>query len=227
MSEETQTQEQPVETQEVQETQPQVSEAEIKKRNEAEYNWAQARRKMQELENQNVFLHDELNKMKTQSAPQEVEIGDTDIATGADVKRLARKMAREIADQVIREREIATVDDRLQNKYSDYNEVVNKENIELLKQTDPEIAKSLMKLADDPYEQGVVAYKWMKKLGLSEEKQPLEKKKAIANASKPMSTQSIGASNSPLGNAHMFENGLTPELKAQLQREMKDAIKRG
>ncbi len=56
-------------------------------------------------------------------------------------------------------------------------------------------------------------------------KEPLrEKQKAIANSQKPVSVNAVTKS-SAIGNAHMFENGLTPELKKSLWDEMERARK--
>jgi hypothetical protein len=162
-------------------------------------------------------------------APQDDELdklGDEDIVTKGQAKKLAAKMAEEIASRVIKERENATVEDRLSSKFQDFNQVVTRENIELLKETEPELAMSLAQNTDQ-YSQGVAAYKLLKRLGIGEEvaKEPVkEKQKAVANSQKPLSVNAVTKS-SAIGNAHMFENGLTPELKKSLYEEMQKARK--
>ena len=98
-----------------------------------------------------------------------------------------------------------------------------------MKQQEPELAQSLWNLRDDPYAQGVAAYKLIKKLGIGKEEEEqgdsVEKKKAIENSKKPLSVQAVSKS-SAIGNAHLFENGLTKELKKQLWSEMQEAKKR-
>lgn len=203
---------------------------EKKRRNDVEYNWAEARRNMQELGVQNRDLQAQLTKIQQQQAPpvEEDEIdkmGDGDIVTKAQAKKLAEKMARQIANDVIRQREIATVDERLQLKFSDFADVVTKENIEILKQTEPELAMSLYH-NPDPFAQGVAAYKLIKRVGVGESKDlSAEKAKALKNSQKPISVNTVTKGSSALGNAHIFENGLTPELKAQLWKEMQQAAK--
>lgn len=203
---------------------------EKKQRNSVEYNWAEARRKMQELERQNRELAEQVDKMQKPQAPvneyEEIDkLADDDLMTKAAAKKLAARMAKEVAEQVIKQREASTVDERLSNKFSDYADVVSKENIELLKQTEPELALSLWKLADDPYAQGVAAYKMIKKLGVAQPpSKSLEKKKAEENSQKPVSVNAA-TKQSAIGNAHLFENGLTKELKSQLWKEMQQAMK--
>lgn len=193
-----------------------------RKRNAEEYNWADARRKMQALE-------EEIKRLREKPAFQEEEFSfnDEDIPTGKDVKRLIKKEAQHIAKEMIRQREAQTVDERINLKFPDYNQVVTSESIEVLKQTEPEIAASLANM-NDPYTQAIAAYKYMKKLNPLPEKQvgSAEKKKAEANLQKPVSVNSA-SKHSALGSVSMFENGLTPELKKQLWDEMRSAIKQG
>lgn len=213
---------------EVQQEAPESAQ-EKKRRNDAEYNWAEARRKMQELEKQNRELQEQFQKQNQPKPAKEEDeldkLGDDDIVTKAQAKKMAAKMAREIANEVIKQREVATVDERLQMKFPDFGEVVSRENIELLKQTEPELAMSLMH-NPDPFAQGAAAYKLIKKLGIGGSMPNPEKEKAIKNAQKPVSVNAVTRSNSAIGNAHMFENGLTPQLKAQLWKEMEEARKR-
>ena len=200
-----------------------------KQDNANERNWAEARRSMKERDRKIEDLQKQLQSMQKPAPPQEPELNlaDDDIVTYKQVKHLIKRDAAALADQVVRQRENATVDERLNAKYSDFSEVVSKENIELLKQTEPELAMSIRGLASDPMAQGVAAYKLLKKLGMgakAEEDMP-EKKKALDNAKKPVSVQSV-TKQSAIGNAHMFENGLTKELKDSLLKEMREAIKR-
>ena len=201
--------------------------AEKKPDNAAERNWAEARRSMQERDRKIQDLEKQLQSMqKPAAAEAEPSFADEDILTYKQAKNLIKKEASVLAEQVVRQRENATVDERLHNKYQDFSEVVSKENIELLKQTEPELAMSLSGLKDDPMAQGVAAYKLLKRLGIgkAEEDMP-EKKKALENAKKPVSVQAV-TKQSAIGNAHLFENGLTKDVKSALWKEMQEAMKR-
>lgn len=212
------------ETEQVQDER-QESQSERRKRNDAEYNWAEARRKMQELERQNQELHDRVAQIaQPKSPPQEEDYGidDSAIAEGRHVKELKRELKQ--LKEAIAKKDASTVDERIQMRFPDYAEVVSKENIELLKQTEPELAKSLYYVTD-PYDQAAAAYKMLKKIQNKQEpSHALEKKKAQENSQKPVSVQAVNKA-SAIGNAHLFENGLTKEAKAQLWEEMKSAMK--
>lgn len=208
---------------------PKAQLAERKKRNDQEYNWAEARKKMQELDRQNKELAEKVSQMQKPASQPEEEaspMGKDDIVTYSQMEKLIEKKAAKIAENILRQREAATVDERLSLKFSDYADVVSKENIELLKQEEPELALSIWKLQDDPYAQGIAAYKLMKKLGISDKETPQpDKERAVKNAQKPLSVNAV-TKQSALGNAHLFENGLTKELKSQLYKEMREAAKR-
>jgi hypothetical protein len=209
----------------------QKAEAFAKKSDDQDRNWKETRRKMQELERKSKEQEELIQRLSTpKAALQDDELdklGDEDIVTKAQAKKLAAKMAEEIAQRVIKQREDSTVEERLSNKFDDFNQVVTRENIELLKETEPELAMSLSQNTD-PYLQGVAAYKLMKRLGIGGEDMPKEptkeKKKALENSQKPLSVNAV-TKTSAIGNAHMFENGLTKELKKQLQEEMRIAIR--
>lgn len=211
----------------------QKAEAFAKKSDDQDRNWREARRKMQELEEktrEQEKLIQRLTAPKSEKEDDELEkLGDEDIVTKAQARKLAAKMAEEIAQKVIKQREASTVDERLQLKYPDFAQVVTKENIELLKETEPELAESLG-YNPDPFKQGVAVYKLLKKAGIGVEEvmakiPPKEKEKAIQNSQKPVSVNAV-TKQSAIGNAHLFENGLTKEVKAALYKEMREAAKR-
>ena len=211
---------------ESEETQSQAETQEAPRRKDADYNWEQARRKMQELERIASEQQQLINKLTKDSSDDDEDLGSDDLLTVAQAKKLAEKEAKRIAEQMIKQREAATFEERITLKYPDYNQVVTDSNIEYLKTNEPELAMSLHALAHDPYAQAVAAYKLMKKINNPGVDMSKDKKKAESNMQKPMSVNAVSKS-SPIGNAHLFENGLTPELKKQLWKEMQDAMKHG
>lgn len=198
-------------------------------RNDAEYNWAEMRRQMREKDREIEELRTQFTSIsKKQPEAQEddlARLAEDDILTVAQAKKLATKLARDTATALLKERDASTVDERIQQKYPDFKSTVTRENIELLKELKPRLAESLLKFADDPYQQSELAYEYVKayvpqkETGMSKEKQ-----KALENTKKPVSVQSVGKQ-SPIGQVHQFENGLTPELKNQLWKEMQEIRK--
>lgn len=206
------------------------SEQERKRRNDVEYNWAEARRKMHEQDRQLKEANEYISRLKQVAEPKPEEdelakLGDDEIVTKRQAMKVAEKMATQIAERVIKQREAATVEERVKLRYNDYDEVVSAENIEILKQQQPELAMSLAN-TPDPYAQAVAVYNAVKMIGASVGQRSVkEKDKALQNTQKPLSVNAV-TKQSAIGNAHLFENGLTPELKKQLQKEMAEAVKR-
>ncbi len=211
------------------EVQPQAEEA--PQDTTQDRNWREVRQLLketnqtvEELKNRNYALEE---KERSRSQPPEIEeepdLSDDDISTVGVTKKLIRKQSDKL-DQLIQEmkqREASSVEDRLRSKYSDYDAVVNKENLQSLFTTAPELVKMLKANHENPYEQALGAYKLMKKFGMSGE----EGEKFKENQTKPRSVNSVGQT-SALSQANAFSRGLTPDLRKQLWSEMKEAAKR-
>ncbi len=242
-----QTVEQAVETpQEGKQEESEEKDTQPKKKN-AEYNFAQLRkereaaeRRAQEAERRLGEVLELSKQIKgTQNQEQrdliEEEISKLsrdDLATIDHVDKIYSKREKAGKKEIERiKNEMDSVKSQLEEykfraKYPDLDEVITEDNIALLKQEDPEIAEMLSRLPQGSKEQVTLVYKYIKRLIPVKQEEPIEKKKAIENSKKPVSVQAI-AKQSAIGNAHMFENGLTPDLKKQLWKEMQDSMKRG
>ena len=132
-----------------------------------------------------------------------------------------------MAEKAIREREAATLGDRISAIYPDFDEVVSPENVETLRTSEPELYAGLQRLADDPLSQAKGAYKLLKKLVVKGESDDMARNKAklAENSKKPVSVQTVTKHSSALGDVHKFDGGLTPDLKKQLYKEMQAAAK--
>lgn len=211
--------------------QPQETQQERQARNDAEYNWAEMRKQMRQKDLEIAELRDQFSSINKKNAPPPEEdefakLAEDDILTLAQARKLAAKMARQTAETVLRERDASTVDERMQSKFSDYSSTVTRENIELLNELKPEVAESLTLLKEDPYRQAKLAYEYIKAfVPQRDESMNKDMKKAEVNSKKPLSVQAVGKQ-SAIGQAHQFENGITPQLKAQLWKEMQQ-IKKG
>jgi len=224
MSDENEQVKQETEAQESAAEQAQEQKQDAPAKKTTEYNWAEARRKMQELEQRNLEMQRKIEEMNKPQDDDDIGIKDEEIAEGKHLKQL-KKEIKELKGY-IKKQEASSIDDRLALKCPDFGEIVTRDNIEKLKAEEPEIAASLSHI-QDPYAQGVAAYKMLKKLGIAQNiVEAPEKKKAEANSQKPVSVNAV-SKNSAIGNAHLFENGLTKELKSQLWKEMQDSMKRG
>lgn len=178
----------------------------------------------------------EIENRKTQQVqPQQVEeedinIGKDDIVEGKHLSKYDRKIKDMQAklDQYKQQTDLTATETRLKNQYPDFDKVVSKDNIEMLRSTYPEIAETLNNSSIDIYSKAVSAYTLIKRLGISpEDVYQEDKMKAQKNSAKPRPLTSINPQqgDTPLSRANAFSNGLTDDLKAQLRKEMADAIK--
>ena len=196
-----------------------------------EHNWREARRIREEKDRENRELRAELDRLRSAQAPPQADelanLRDDDIVTVQQAKKLAEKHARAVAEKAIREREAATLGDRISAIYPDFDEVVSPENVETLRTSEPELYAGLQRLADDPLSQAKGAYKLLKKLVVKGESDEMARNKAklAENSKKPVSVQTVTKHSSALGDVHKFDGGLTPDLKKQLYKEMQAAAK--
>lgn len=201
---------------EVQSQETQVSLAEDTEVKTKEFNFKKLREEKERLE---AELRD--YRAKQEASEKEEELGEEDLVEGRHLKRLENLIIR---------KELEAVPEKLRGKFEDFDQVVTKENLEKLKDTEPELFYSIQSgdgtNADGLYAKGVAAYKTLKGLGYSPEEKNLMKQKdqAQSNHKKPLSAQAIKGSGA-LHEANAFANGLTPELKKQLQKEMAEAAK--
>lgn len=181
--------------------------------------WRELREALKELKRENQQLRADLTR-----PAQPVETSDPDESEPYVTPQSLRKKLAALEDKLHAKEAESTVD-RLRMKYTDFDDVVSVENVEHLKQHDPELAKSIRALANDPYAQGVAAYKILKKSDHFTNRQTMEDKQKIAsNTAKPQSVQTVRKQGA-LSDANKFANGLTPELKKALWAEMTQARK--
>lgn len=195
-----------------------VPEAQSKKKS-ADYNWSEARRKMAELERRTQEQQELINKLQSQKN-QEEELSPDDLLTVAQLNKVNAKRDQETLRELQRHKE-----EILRLRYPDLDQVLSNENLEIFEQQEPELAETLTALQGDPIKMRIAAYKMIKKTLVKDTPPSMEKQKAESNSKKPVSVQSVGKG-SAIGTISAFENGLTPELKKQLYKEMQDAIKR-
>ncbi len=220
---------QSTESEATQSSQTEAQAAEAKRRNDAEYNWAEMRDEQRRLKRENQELKEGFAKLtQPKVVEQEEDYGfkDEDLVEGKHLKNLVKEI-KSLKNE-IKQKDASTVEDRIKFKYPDFSEIVTKENIELLKETEPVLVESLLALSD-PYKQHEAAYKMLKRMApvQKEPSQTLEKKKALENAQKPVSVQSISKT-SAMADANVFADMDDKSKKAFLKSkydEMQKAMK--
>ena len=165
-----------------------------------------------------------LQQYESQQQQQpDADLGENDLVEGKHLKKSQGKV-----ENKIKALEAKLVEAQLRAEYPDIKTVLSDENIALLKDQYPHLAKTLGE-SNDLYSKAVSAYTMIRKLGIHSDPSPFDSDRATAmkNAAKPRSVASVSAQqgDTPLSRANAFANGLTPDLKKQLHQEMLDAIK--
>lgn len=209
---------------------PEVEAKEEKPHYSKDENFSRLRETKEQLERENRELKEWMTKQYQQAnsrqAPQEPEddlgIDDDDVVEGKYVKQIYKKLTA--LEKRYEQEKAASIPERLQSKFADFDQVVTQENVEKLKQSEPELYASITS-GKDLYAKGVSAYKTLKALGIAKVDEFKDQKAQVQqNHSKPMSAQAIKGQGA-LSDANIFAKGLTPELKKQLQQEMSEAAK--
>ncbi len=187
-----------------------------------EKNWKKARQIMEQQKYEIDLLKQKLDQINKPADPEpEEDLTDDDIVRGHHLKKKLQMM-----EKALLKNEALTAVDRARSKFNDFDDVVSVENVEFLKQNDPELAYSLQSLAHDPYAQAMATYKVLKRSDYTQQKQSMEDKQRLEkNVKKPASINSVGKQ-SAIAEANRFSNGLTPELKKALLKEMQEASRR-
>lgn len=195
------------------------------KESSKEYNFRQLEksrdelaRRVQELES--YVQQSQQPQSQASSAEEEADIAPDDLVEGKHLKREIKRLESQLQGY-----QAMSIEGRLRSQYQDFDSVVTKENIEKLKETEPELASTLF-ASQDLYSKGVAAYKLLKNLGYGPNPQTeMNKERVAQNAAKPRSASQAGGQfgQSPISQAGAYQQGLTPELRQQLLKEMNDA----
>jgi cell fate (sporulation/competence/biofilm development) regulator YlbF (YheA/YmcA/DUF963 family) len=154
---------------------------------------------------------------------------DDELVEAKDVKAILREF-KSVKEQLKKHQQISTEmteEAMIRAQYPDYEKVVTQENIEALREKDPDLFETL-RSSTSFRAKAVSVYKQIKNNGLyTEDTFTAERELAQRNANKPkpLASMSPQQGDSPLSRANAFANGLTPELRVQLIKEMEEARK--
>ena len=172
----------------------------------------------------------EARNSAAQQQHEDFNVEDEGLVEGKHLKKMYNEI-KELKQQLQQQNSQSTnmaVETKLKTQFPDIDSVLSKENIDILRATEPEFVQTID--ADtNSYTKLVSAYKFIKNSGIYKEpdmyKQDIDRIQANARKPKPLSSIPTQQGNSPLNNANAFANGLTPDLKKRLYAEMMEAAK--
>jgi uncharacterized protein (UPF0335 family) len=216
---------------------PEVAQAAPEQETVQQRNFKALREQALRLEQEKQEMARQLAAYQQQQHPQQQEQPEIDDNLAPDaliekrhLSRYDKKISRlEQQLKQYQDQSVATSAElQLRSKYSDFDTIVNKDNLEMLKLTYPELAQTVYN-NPDLYTKGASAYTIIKQMGIAPGFQnEADRARVVANMAKPRPLASVASSQgneSPLQRANAFANGLTEDLMVQLRKEMSESIK--
>ena len=202
------------------------SESPTQKQDESskELNFAKLREKAEKAERQNQELERQVRELKEaferKNAPTEtVEVDELDslspedIVTVKQAMKLSEKQAKKIVQEMIEQKERASLPEKAKAMYSDFENVMTKENIQKFEQLEPGLAEACAK-AKNPWD---ATYKMLKKFVLPQDEVKANKaeKKLEETLARPASSNSVGRAG-PLSDANQWSEASRDELYKEM-----------
>jgi len=192
-----------------------------------------AEKERDELRKQLENFQKQQQSIKQSDVPQEIEeeysVHPDDIVEGKHLSAVDKKVKKleQQLKQYQEQASVVSIESRLKAEHPDFDSVVSKENIDILRTAYPELATAIAS-SPDLLSKGKAAYTLIKKFGIHQTASYApDVNKVKENLSKPAPTSSLAAQTgeSPLSKANAFAEGLTPDLKKKLYREMIESSK--
>jgi hypothetical protein len=153
---------------------------------------------------------------------------DDELIEARHLKQNMKKMQQEM-EQLKQQNAMAVIETQLKTKYADFDDVVSQENLNALKQSNPEIFKTIY-TSSDLYSKGAAAYQLIKKFvgqqpAAEQPSYMADKQKIVQNAARPRNVNTLKPqqSTNPLDNANSFVSRKAEmEHKKQIYEHMQN-----
>lgn len=194
----------------------------------------EAERRQREAMEQRLAEIEARNKPAPVEEDYDFNIGADEIAEGKHLTKVGRKIKQLEEKIALADKKRAELEQQasinatvfsIKADYPDIDKVVNESTMEALRRQDPDLA-NLLDSSTDLRSKAITAYRAIKDKGLYvEDSYASDRERVQRNVAKPKPTAAISGTGTPLSQADMFANGLTPELKDKLHKEMIEAMK--
>jgi hypothetical protein len=192
-----------------------------------------AERRAQELERmvQMNMSQQQPTKMQLSDDEDDFNLGDDSYVEGKDLKKYVKTLKQEIKntkkqfEEYHQQNALTQAELRLRAKYSDFDNVVTKENLEKLATHKPSLYKAIYASADI-YDRGDIGYELIKSSGILQSQYPEIDKKLEDNRNKPRSSANVSpqSSDTPLSRVGDYDRRiLSEDRKEQLRRQVEQA----
>lgn len=193
-----------------------------------------AERRAQELERMVQMNMSQQQTTKMQIAdPDDFDfnLGDDAYVEGKDLKKYVKTLKQEIKntkkqfEEYHQQNALTQAEMRLRSKYSDFDSVVTKENLERLATQKPALYKAIY-ASNDIFDRGDIGYELIKTSGVLENQYQELDKRVQDNKGKPRSSANVSpqSSETPLTRVGDYDRRiLSEDRKDQLRRQVEQA----
>lgn len=221
-----------------QNNEPEVQERNNQVESDKEINFRLLREKMEKIQRErdeainyikNIEAKAVSNLSVNNNDDEDFNLDPDALAEGKHISKVTKRI-KDLEQQLKnfkQQSEESLIEAKLKARYNDFDKIVSQENIESLRQSHPEIWATI-NTTPDLYNKAISAYTLIKELKIARDETYDPYKQVVQkNLSKPRPVTSVNVQqgDSPLSRANAFEQGLSEELKAQLHREMVDAMR--
>ena len=162
-----------------------------KKAEEQDRNWRAIRQRQKEMEYELRQRDEMLAFYKQQQKPaekvqEEPDVNDEEFVPAGGVKGIARKAIQPLEKKIqdlearLAQQDQSRLMNSLRTQFTDFDDVVNVETLEILEKQEPELAATIAEFKD-PYKMGMQSYKYIKALGLADSLPSARRKKEITS----------------------------------------------
>ena len=193
-----------------------------KQKSNEQKNFAALRQKAEKAEYERDLALQRLQELERKSEESDdINLDNEDFAEGKHLRKMQNSNAREFKklkeelQTYKKQADHAATEARIKTTYHDFDDIVNVDNLNALRESHPALATTIQS-APDLYSQAVTAYTMIKNLGIVPDKQQVnDKQRANNNLYKPRPATSVSPQqgDNPLTRANAFADGLTDELK--------------
>lgn len=193
-----------------------------------------AERRAQELERmmqQNMSQNHSSQKIQLVDDDDDIDISDDSYIEGKQLKKYVKSLKNDLRltkkqlEEVAAKTAIDQAEFRLKTEFSDFSNVVTKDNIEKLAMAKPALYRSIF-ANKDIYDQGYTAYEMIKAAGLADDNYQQQERRIEENRSKPRAAAAASpqVSETPLARAGDYDRRiLTKERREQILRNVEEA----
>lgn len=197
-----------------------------------------AERRSLELErmmqiNMSQQKHQQTNRLQIEEEDDYLDVNDDTYIEGKHLKKYVKNLKQELKntkkqfEEYNQQNALHQAEMRLKNQFTDFDSVVNKENLEMLQHQKPVLYRTIL-ANSDIYDKGYAAYEMIKSSGILNDQYADLDKKVEENRSRPRSAANASpqSGDTPLTRVGDYDRRILSEERKDMLRKQVEEAKR-